>query len=405
MAEAGVASAGAGPWEWLAGVFYLGTQGDFDVSADARTGLVRRDAPRIRLDQTFVFEEHGAAVYGHLARRFGDRFQVDAGLRYSHDGKTRGLRSDEVLLPLPRPLLDVRVLVPIDEIDSDDWGRISGTLGVEARLSDEHLLYGKFSTGYKSGTVATTLVNVGTDLRDIEVEGDVAVLGTAFRPANTRPEDILAWEIGAKTDWLDRRLRANLAAFLYLYDDLQVSQLVGASVFLENAAEARTVGAELELTALVSDQLLLTGSFAYLDARFTDFDGCRGAEDPTVAFDCTGNRMLRAPRLSGTTSAQVELDLGRLGSLVPRIQIHASDEVFLRALNLEGDRQEPYWLLDLRLSWLAVDGWLRVESFVHNVLDEDVVTTRIVGTALQGAPITASFDRPRTAGVRIGMRW
>lgn len=388
VAEANLVSTSDGPWEWTAGLFYYGTQGTFDVDAQARIEVVTF-LPRVDIDymQEYTFEEHGAAVFGQLRRTFGERWRVDAGLRYSHDWKQRSLFATEFQIPL-NAVTSIPVFPEVFEDKSDDWGRFSGSLGVEYQLFDEQLLYGKFSTGYKSGTIGLPLIGVN----------DVTF------PDNTEPEDIFAWELGAKTDWFDRRLRANLAGFFYLYNNLQVSQIVDAGVFIENASNARTLGLELEVTAVLFDHLLLVGNLGILDAKFTDYD-CTPPEDPTTTIDCSGNNLIRAPRFSGTISAQYDLDMGRFGSLVPRIQVFASDEVFFRPFNEPEDRNGPYALLDLRLSWYSEDGRISVESYVDNVLDEDVITTKTVGSPLANSPVTTSFDRPRTAGVRIGLRW
>src|SRR3546814_10707288 len=57
----------------------------------------------------------------------------------------------------------------------------------------------------------------------------------------------ICYEVGAKTDWFDRALRVNLAAFRTDYSDLQISQLVPlCCVVVTNAAKARIKGFEIE---------------------------------------------------------------------------------------------------------------------------------------------------------------
>src|SRR3546814_8004504 len=97
------------------------------------------------------------------------------------------------------------------------------------KATDDVLLYGSIARGYKSG-------------------GFQGLSGTA-EGASTPYDPEFAWsyEVGAKTDWFDRRLRLNIAAFRTDYSDLQISQLVPlCCVVVSNAAKARIKGVEVE---------------------------------------------------------------------------------------------------------------------------------------------------------------
>src|SRR3546814_6938558 len=76
------------------------------------------------------------------------------------------------------------------------------------KFSPDASIYASFSTGFKSGGFQY-------------VPFSAAQANVLFQP-----EDITTYEVGFKSEWLDRRLRFNVAAFHYDYKDLQVSRIV-----------------------------------------------------------------------------------------------------------------------------------------------------------------------------------
>jgi iron complex outermembrane recepter protein len=91
------------------------------------------------------------------------------------------------------------------------------------------------------------------------------------------PETLWNYEVGAKTEWLDGRLRFNAAYFHMIYKD-RINQLLvpdarspqGTSTLVVNTGEAKVDGLELELTAALADGLTFSAGYTYLDPRFTD---------------------------------------------------------------------------------------------------------------------------------------
>lgn len=66
-------------------------------------------------------------------------------------------------------------------------------------------------------------------------------------------EKVNAYEAGFKSEWFDRRVRANVSTFYYDYTDLQVYDLMLVGAITEqiftNASNAKIYGAEAEITA------------------------------------------------------------------------------------------------------------------------------------------------------------
>ena len=85
------------------------------------------------------------------------------------------------------------------------------------------------------------------------------------------PETIDALELGLKTDLLDGRARANIAAFSYTYENLQFQatdpdQYQGG---VANIPESEMSGFEIEFTALISDSLTFDMNLGFVDSEVT----------------------------------------------------------------------------------------------------------------------------------------
>ena len=148
------------------------------------------------------------------------------------------------------------------------------------------------------------------------------------------------------------------------------------------------------------EDLDLSVTYGYLNSKYLDYSGFDFA---TGQFkDFSGNRMIRAPEHTATLAAEYTWDLGDRGTIIPRIQYFVSDEIFFNASNRLEDTEPAYGTLQLRGRWESADDNLFIEGFVENVTDEDVRSTRAVGSGLLGRPVTVAYEPPRTWGVRIG---
>ncbi len=111
-------------------------------------------------------------------------------------------------------------------------------------------LYGSAGRGFKSGGY-----NGGG--------GSVIGISTPFGA-----EKVTSYEVGAKTEWLERRLRLNSALYFSQYTDLQGAVIVPGTlnIITENAIDLDNYGLELELTAAATDRLQV---FAMLGFNYT----------------------------------------------------------------------------------------------------------------------------------------
>ena len=166
---------------------------------------------------------------------------------------------------------------------TEDWDDFSPRVVLEISPDDNHLYYISASKGFKSG-------------------GWNAFGG---QPA-FEPEELWAYEVGAKTDLNNRRLRLNGAVFYYDYSDLQVNTFQNGVAITTNAAEATVLGFEGELVAKASEQLEFRANYTYLDSEYDNFISPFGGLGPQ---DLSGNQLRNAPE--NKLSANVESLDGR----------------------------------------------------------------------------------------------
>lgn len=196
-------------------------------------------------------------LYGQGTFNVTERLGLTAGVRYSEDEKgvtTTNTRAS-VATGAVFFCLGGQVVPNCSESYTDTYDDVSYTLGLDYQLSDNILLYSKYSRGYRSG--GQNLRLNGTGNLDFE------------------PEIVKEFEVGFKGDLLDERLRLNVAAFSNQIEDAQRSIIIvvgGANAtVVQNAAEVKNLGLEAEVTALLTDNLTLQAGASVLDSEYESY--------------------------------------------------------------------------------------------------------------------------------------
>jgi iron complex outermembrane recepter protein len=348
------------------------------------------------------------AGYAHVRTKFyDDLFRVGLGLRYSYDrsratryNDTVALTSEGTLFPFQTVLfpppgtclrLGTETPDPPARYEEASWDAVTGDLKLEFLPSDEHMAYVSVSRGYKPG-----YINGDASRTNLYCDDPTAV----YAMANASPESIWAYEIGSKNRFLDSTVQANFTAFLYQYDNLQILDRADSTTFVQNASKAQVRGIEFEGIWEPIDDLSLSVVYGYLNSKYLDYKGFDFATGQPADF--SGNQMVRAPKHTATLAAEYLWDLGENGSVIPRIQYTVSDYIYFNAANSPDSREPAFGILQLRARWESLDDGIFIESFIENVTDEDVRSTRAVGPGLLGRPITVAYQPPRTWGIRVG---
>lgn len=191
------------------------------------------------------------ALYGQLTYYIGGRdsgLRLTAGGRYTWDDKGM-VRLQNGAAPFATP-----------QVGDANYGRFTwnGMLGYD--FTDNVSAYARVAAGYRSG---------GFNAGEANSTGKL----TPFKS-----ENITSYEFGVKTEFLDRRVRLNLAGYHNIYKDLAVSIPVPAgpggsyATVIGNAGKVNYTGFEAEFQAVLSSNLSIDGALGYVDINYKEFN-------------------------------------------------------------------------------------------------------------------------------------
>jgi iron complex outermembrane receptor protein len=279
--ELRLTSNGEGRVKWIGGLYYTHENDHFATTA--RNNAV--GPPTLSVVPTSIMNQRGDvySAYGQIDVAFTERFNMNVGLRYTDDSKTGDTTvvamfdTDTGLATgtrLPMDFLYSRdfVLAHEDSFPTlcapgvvpcsgpwkqvkQDYSKTGGKLGFDFHFNDDVMGYASYSRGFKAGA--------------FDVRAQAVLLGTGDLPV--KPEELDAYEIGLKSQFLDRRMKLNVTAFYYDWKDLQTfATIPGIGPAFLNLPKSRLTGQELEWQFAPGDDWTLRLYGAHLDTEVTD---------------------------------------------------------------------------------------------------------------------------------------
>lgn len=312
------------------------------------------------------------AVFGQATYHITDKWSVSGGARQSWDRKAM---LTEPVVPGP----EGRFRVGFDNLSLE--------AGTEYKFTRDHLLYFRFSQGYRAGGI----------------NGDAP---TPALVSTYRPEKINSYEVGVKTEWFDRVLQVNLSAFHYDYNDVQVDVSTiredtgGIYIRVRNAAGVKTDGVELETVLRPAEGLALRGSLGYLDNRYKVFNVDLGFGPG----DQSALRRPYSPKWSGNVGFDYDLPLngGENGRLRLGSNLSFRSSSANSPLDNPIDNQPAYALLDASIGYQAANERYTVTLFGQNLTNKYYITNGETGG---GAFAFHAVGRPISYGVKLAVRY
>jgi iron complex outermembrane receptor protein len=365
VSELNLLSSGEGPAQWVVGGFYLDEESPVSVLRDNRNTV-----HFVQSNSSIVTKlaNRSASVFGQIDYRFAQSWAVDAGLRYSEDTQ----RYTRLAIPGPPP---PGCFPCTSDVDSNE---VTGRLGLKYFASDDVMLYGTYSKGYKAG---------GINLDP--------------RQAPYAPETNKMGEIGVKSTLAGGRLRVNAAVFYSDYDGIQLSALtaIGTPPALLpntlNAAPAEIYGAELEVTGRLS-ALQFNLGISSLHSEFAEDALLTDSQTNTNRLVPKGSRVPFAPDLTANAGVQYDVRAGAW-TLTPRVQISYTDKQLSTPFVYPVTVVPSHAVTDVRLSAVPNDH-LHLEAFVTNVFDRTYIAAQVQDASSATGGIL--YGAPRQYGVR-----
>ncbi len=343
------------------------TQGVWDINETfALTLGVRYAEDQVAAEENlFRYSETGAdgflALYGGLAVVN----RINGGLVADADGNLIVPTEKATNGGIPFALSVYR---PFMRTDRETTGRVN----LDWNVTDSALVYFSATSGYRSGGYNLVFFS-NTPTYD--------------------PEELIAYEIGYKTQLLNNTMQLNGSFYLYDYDNIhtvgtEVTSIGGTTTSVLEAPGARVLGAEAEATWLVNDYLTLGGNFSFTPSEYTetllisdaskyDAPGSLYPEFESLTQDVKGNQLLQVPEGKATLWGGYLLPLSG-GSQVELFGIFSwTDEVYFSPFQSEAEKAEAYSRTDLRATWSSLNSNWVVSGFVNNVFN-DVANLQIL---------------------------
>jgi iron complex outermembrane recepter protein len=280
-----------------------------------------------------VMVSRSEAGFLHGLYHVSDKFSIEAGVRYSHDYKSYTFGHQ--LIPVGgNP--DAPVFPRTTGIAESS--RVDPKVAIQYQWTSQLMTYAQVSTGYKAG-------------------GLNPFPNDAAQVLPFRPETLLAYEVGIKSQWLDNRLRVNADVYLNDLRELQL-QIFDLSLGLggveSNAGHAHILGWEADIMATPVRDLQLDASVGYTHFKYLELG------DAALTPANAGGLVLSdvnayTPTWKFNLGAQYTAHMAGYGSLTPRLDYVWQSLINFDAQNESYAAQGAYGLLNAHLTWATED--------------------------------------------------
>jgi iron complex outermembrane receptor protein len=383
--EVQLLSADDAAFTWVVGAFYMKGKGEYAPSRNTNAFLTSLNRyTDLVAEQTL--DSYAAFAQGTYA--FNEATNLTTGIRYTRDEReATGLRQT-YSRATGQPIVPQIPPQGIEERYEKTFPRTTWRVSLDHRFSPEVMGYVSYNRGFRSAAFVSQNIGIATSLGNKVLQ----------------PEIVDAYELGMKSDLLDRRLRFNAAGYYYEQENVQVMQIQSGIQIVYNAEGAEIYGFDADLTALVTDHFTITTGVNYTHARYTDFPNAAvaipqpGGGNLLTTGDASGKRLQNVP--DWTASVGMFYDIPT-----------SAGEISLAANYYYNDgwpadpdnrvQQASYGLLDASATWKSANQTLSLSVWGKNLTDEfyfqQLGASNFADNGVQAAP--------RTYGVTVGMHF
>lgn len=337
--------------EWLAGIYYFKEDGNTTFSNDG----FGQSASGSNND----WGSEASAIFAEATIPVGDQWSVTLGARYSDEDN---YINDFVAAP-----------IGVGNVErGDDQVTYNAKIAYQG---DDWLAYAGFSTGFKSGS--------------LNPQSPSAV--------GAEPEEITAFEVGLKSQLMDDRIQLNASAFYYDYENIQLFVLdAAASTQLYDGADPEILGLELDVQAVVSDNLDVYSSFTLLDHEYTADAVLPGT---TSVIPLEGNSLVQTADFVAVVGAEYALPLRGGSELRFNLNANYNSGYWVDNLNIIGSgglNDDDYTVANASMKFSSADEKWSVALYVNNLTDEEYFNG---GASANSLALVLNSARPRHYGV------
>ncbi len=362
--------------EYIAGTFYT------HEKATATNHVMGFSAPDVLAPpplDSLVDSEIGsryeeAAVFASVTMHFTDRFNVQAGGRWSRNWQRFNYTASGWFFgPLAGTVLN-------ENSAETAW---TYAVSPQFKVTPDLNLYARVAKGFRPGG------------------GNLVAPGLGDINPTYGSDTLLNYEVGVKAAALDRRLNLSIAAYNIDWKDIQTTGFAGPFFYLLNGGKARSQGVEAE-ARWSADGLTVGGNISYIDAKTRDPIPGVGAQ--------AGDALPYVPKWSGAVTADYEFPVAAemIATIGGGLRYTGSRQAYysLPTAQNPGDLElDGHVLLDLRAG--LSHGPYELSIFAQNITDKRAITSVRTETAnpFTGAGVRSTTARPRTVGLTIDVRF
>ena len=357
-----VASNGNSVIDWLVGAYYFNEDFQADTfSFDSLSPGNPRDGYAFQTQEATSY-----ALFGSLDFHLGEKWDLTAGLRYTNDEK-------DFSAERPDPTFQLPTFEPITE--HTDADNVSWDLSATYKANSNVNIYGRVATGFRAPSIQ------GRILFCADFEGGLNPATNCVTVADS--EEIISFELGAKTILAENKLRLNVAAYTFEVTDQQITAVGGEfnTAALLNAAKTEGYGLEADIEWTPSANVFMTFGASYNPTKIKDPNltvapcggGCTVLDpinDAGLAL-IDGNSLPHAPDVivNGIINLRSDpVNKGFFGTL--DWAYYSKKQFFLyESAEFEDDSLE----IGLRFGYGWNQAKYEIALFSRNLLDEDIV--------------------------------
>ena len=389
------------PYTWLVGGYFLSEKTDRAQIRErnlAQVSTNRSDISRPLFDQSV--ELNSFAIFANGTYKFAEnRAGLTVGARYSSDEKSFDLEVKDTITTAKRTEISSAIttatrtarisLNPSREAfkssSSKTFSKFTPEITLDYKINDDVLVYGKVSTGYKSGGFA----------------GLAPTKVISEKPFSE--ETVLNKEIGIKSDLLDYRLMLNANLFQMDFDELQLRDRVlfipgdetSAVVLIANAASAKISGLEVDFLAKPNDNLDIFGGLSLLKSEISEV-GVRS----TIKV---GTELPKAPKTSLSLSFDYKIPSKGQSDFSFGAGLQHVGEFYFDINEDTGGTEPAYTLFDIRMTYGPKDGEWLLSLWGKNLTDE-YYRTQVQSAFGDDVGIISRLGEPLTWGLSYTLK-
>jgi iron complex outermembrane recepter protein len=417
-----------GNLNWVVGGYYLNTDanlinGFLAPPNSLFSSVLGFGALGVDLLNDVRLKTKSYSAFGQVEYSFTEQFKFILGARIirekqNFDWSSYAVLSERDYFHDP----DGTVLVPDGALQtltpfSDDRSKTlwAGKAQIEYRPNDDLMFYFGVNRGVKGGAYNVTLPDGAPPLQPDQV--------------GYGPEELVSYEGGIKSTWLDGKVQLNASAYYYDYNNYQAFSFVGITGIVSNE-KARNYGFEVDLALRPTDGLSIQLGVAYMNAKVKDLAVAPAVyfnpatADPTDllapgAIPNVANpasllatpaitrdvRPSFTPKYQFTGQISYEFDVEQLGgSLTLFGDFSYASSFFHNIQNFQSHRLEAAFITNFAVQWRSEDDHWKVRAFLNNAFDE---RNRNIGFDLTGlcGCSEESYGKPRWWGFTVGYKY